>query len=248
MNDNNYFTGSDKFKFRCHARLACFNSCCRDISIFLTPYDMWRLKNKLKITSQAFLQQYTQVLETGAQSFPVVMIKMGLDNEKKCPFITGQGCSVYHARPWSCRMAPVDIVGDNQYRFCFDSVYCHGLNESQEWTVSEWADNQEVDLASALEEKFKQIPVNFKFTGLKTLDRHIKNMFLMACYDLDQFKIYIFKSSFLQEFDISPATTVKIKNDDLALMKFGFEWLLNKMDVGKSIKIRDEVKAMKGEK
>ncbi len=40
----------DKFQFRCHKGIACFNKCCENIDIMLTPYDILRLKNRLGIT------------------------------------------------------------------------------------------------------------------------------------------------------------------------------------------------------
>lgn len=49
----------DNFRFACHEGLDCFTRCCRDITIFLTPYDILRLKNGLGISSQKFLRNYT---------------------------------------------------------------------------------------------------------------------------------------------------------------------------------------------
>ena len=34
-------------KFRCYKGIECFNACCRDIDITLTPYDILRLKQRL---------------------------------------------------------------------------------------------------------------------------------------------------------------------------------------------------------
>ena len=38
---------SDTFMFRCHSGLECFNKCCRNLNLFLYPYDIICLKNKL---------------------------------------------------------------------------------------------------------------------------------------------------------------------------------------------------------
>jgi uncharacterized protein len=38
------FTWDDQFKFSCHKGLACHNTCCRDVNIFLTPYDVLRMR------------------------------------------------------------------------------------------------------------------------------------------------------------------------------------------------------------
>ncbi len=236
-----FFSADDKFKFSCHEGLACFNTCCRDINIFLTPYDVLRLKKNLGIRSSEFLAKYAHVIYPGLRAFPLVMINMDADKEKRCPFVSQQGCSVYPDRPWACRMAPVDIKGENLYGFCFDSSRCLGLLEQTEWTVEQWVVNQGVDVYQKMDEGFKEIPLKLKFTGFAGLDRHIKEMFLMACYDLDKFRKFIFESSFLKVFNVSEETTNKLKTDDLELMHFGFNWLLNQFDIKKTINLKEEV-------
>lgn len=80
----------DSFRFACHDRLDCFTRCCRDIAIFLTPYDILRLKKSLGISSEAFLRNYTATLVSEA-GLPVVLLKMRDDAAKSCPFVTPQG-------------------------------------------------------------------------------------------------------------------------------------------------------------
>ena len=50
-----------KFKFRCHKDIKCFTKCCSNIDILLTPYDVLRLKKRLKLSSAEFLSNYTYV-------------------------------------------------------------------------------------------------------------------------------------------------------------------------------------------
>ena len=96
----------DVFRFDCHSKLDCFTRCCRDITIFLTPYDIVRMKNALQLSSGAFLAQYTvtMIADTG---LPVVILKMADDDRKSCPFVTPQGCAIYQDRPWACRIYPL---------------------------------------------------------------------------------------------------------------------------------------------
>jgi hypothetical protein len=49
----------DSFAFRCHEGLSCFNTCCRNKLLPLTPYDVLRLKVALGLHSDDFLQRYT---------------------------------------------------------------------------------------------------------------------------------------------------------------------------------------------
>ena len=41
----------DTFRFRCHPGVSCFNTCCADVNIFLSPYDVLRLTERLGLTS-----------------------------------------------------------------------------------------------------------------------------------------------------------------------------------------------------
>ena len=50
-------TSEDDFRFECRPGLECFTRCCRDITIFLTPYDVLRMKNALNISSGDFLSE-----------------------------------------------------------------------------------------------------------------------------------------------------------------------------------------------
>ena len=62
---------NDVFQFACHPGVPCFNDCCGDVNIFLTPYDIIRLKSHLKISSGEFLQKYTISPFDKKQKFPV---------------------------------------------------------------------------------------------------------------------------------------------------------------------------------
>ena len=77
----------DKFKFACHSGVECFNDCCGDVNIFLTPYDVLRLKNALGISSQDFLDKYTLLPAAEGQKLPVVVLRMQDDEKKSCFFV-----------------------------------------------------------------------------------------------------------------------------------------------------------------
>lgn len=214
-----------KFKFSCHEGLECFRKCCRDISIFLTPFDVLRLKNKLKISSGEFLEKYTIPFTAGYPGFPLFLIKMVEEENLRCPFITESGCSVYAERPWSCRMAPVEIRGEGVFGFCFDRSHCHGLKESKEQTVREWMKDQGMEIYEGVEDLFKEIPTRMKLSGQKELDRQMMRAFHMACYDLDRFRKFIFETPFLDVYEVPEETAKKIKTGDVDLLQFGFRWL-----------------------
>ena len=98
----------DFFQFECRKGIKCFNTCCANVNIFLTPYDVLRIKNNLGISSEEFLQKYTTILRPEKGIFPVVLLRLRDDKEKQCYFVSEEGCQVYADRPWACRMFPLD--------------------------------------------------------------------------------------------------------------------------------------------
>ncbi len=222
-----------KFKFNCHNNISCFNKCCSDVNIFLTPYDVIRLKNNLKISSQEFLDKFTLLPIDEKQNHPVVMIKMGRDEAKSCPFVTENGCSVYEDRPWSCRMFPLGVAspkdidknGEGEFYFILQEPVCKGYEEQRDWTVDEWVTGQKVDEYTEMGELFKEISLHCYFSKGKQLDPAKLEMFYTVCYNIDKFREFVFESTFLKRFEFDEETINKIKYDDKELLIFGFKWL-----------------------
>ncbi len=216
----------DKFKFDCHSGLPCFRECCRDINIFLTPYDVIRLKKILGITSSEFLKKYTGDFNAPGVKFPVPYLKMNEEDRLKCPFLTESGCAVYQERPWSCRMAPVDMAGPGRFRLAFDREKCLGLNEDREWTVRDWMEMQDMIVYDTVEASFKEIPYLIRFTGIEALDRRIVQLFRMVCYDSDTFREFINRHKFLiREGGLEREEFRQSMKDETLLLKTGIRWL-----------------------
>src|SRR4030042_1145523 len=144
-----------KFRFSCRKGLSCFTQCCGDVNIFLSPYDVLRMKRALKLSSGKFLGKYTLPPLLADQKLPMVLLKMNDDAHKSCPFVTPEGCSIYEDRPWSCRMYPLGMASSKTAQradgeeFCFvveEEFSCLGLKEDKEWTVEEWWKNQGIDI------------------------------------------------------------------------------------------------------
>ncbi len=222
-----------KFQFRCHKDINCFNKCCTDVNIFLTPYDIIRLKNHLHISSQEFLDKYTFLPIDEKQNHPVVMLKMEQDENKSCPFVRDSGCSVYEDRPWSCRMFPLGVAspkengttGDEEFYFILDEPVCQGHKEQRLQTVEEWMEDQEVKDYSEMGNQFKEISLHEYFKKGKQLEPAKQEMFYTVCYNIDKFREFVFESSFLKRFEINEDTIIKIKEDDKELLLFGLNWL-----------------------
>lgn len=227
----------DKFRFACHPGVPCFGKCCANINIFLTPYDVLRMKNAKGISSSEFLKEYTIPLSLGENQLPVILLKMNEDDEKKCPFVSDDGmCTIYNDRPWACRMYPIGLAssktgtGDEGEEFCFivneSDELCKGFEEGNEISIGEWMGGQDVAEFNEKSASFMQLTLHPHLKEKKVLEEGKIQMFLTACYDLDSFRSMIFESTFLDRFEISDELIEKLKTDDEALLEFAVtKWL-----------------------
>jgi hypothetical protein len=50
-------------------------------------------------------------------------------------------------------------------------------------------------------------------------------MFVMACYNTERFRDFVFKSRFLDKFDVDKELIDAMRTDDAKLLEFAFLWL-----------------------
>jgi Fe-S-cluster containining protein len=218
-------TWDDSFNFRCHKDIDCFNSCCKDITIFLNPLDVGRLRTTLGMNSTDFLEKHTHQLISEKTGIPAVVLKMNDDEEKSCPFVCEEGCSVYEARPFSCRIYPLDTEQGVEYRFIVGSDFCHGLKDSRELTVEEWRKSQGLYFYDDMDHNLKDVMHAEEVWEDKIQDPRMQDMILMSLYDPDRFREFVFNTSFLQKFNVDDDIIEMIKSDDVSLLYFASQWL-----------------------
>src|SRR6266498_2538057 len=80
-------TENSRFKFRCHKDIKCFTACCSNINIVLPPYDLLRLRKRLGMTTEDFINKYCTIEILAKTLLPVIILKMGADEKKSCPFV-----------------------------------------------------------------------------------------------------------------------------------------------------------------
>ncbi len=237
-------TPGDQFVFRCGRELDCFTTCCRDVSIALTPYDVLRLKNALGLDSTEFLERYTLPLLSAEQKFPLVILRMDAET-KKCPFVSQQGCGVYRDRPWACRMYPLGVAApkqatatDQPFHFVLREDLCHGHGCGETRSVSEWLSEQGVEEYEMMAAPFQEITLHEFWERGTALTPDQVAMFYMACYDLDRFRRFVFESRFLQLFEVDDARIEALRSDDEELLEFALQWLRFCIFGEKSMKMR----------
>lgn len=225
----------ETFSFRCHSEVACFNRCCRNLNLFLYPYDVLRLKNCLGITSGRFLDEYVDVVMRPGAFFPEVLLRMAENEEKTCPFLTGEGCSVYPDRPDTCRTFPVEQgslydAGTGKTRlahFFRPPDFCQGQHETSVWTVGAWIGDQEAEEHNRMTLAWSDIKRLFQADPWKGEgpEGPRAKMAFMATYNIDAFRDFVFESSFLKRHKVKKDVRRKVAASEKALLKFGFEWV-----------------------
>ncbi|MGA7279836.1 MAG: YkgJ family cysteine cluster protein [Desulfocapsaceae bacterium] len=237
-------TLDSKLKFRCHPGVRCFTACCGNIKIVLTPYDILILTQRLQMPAHEFLYTYTIPTYLEKTDMPGVMLKMRED-DNKCPFVTPDGCTVYSDRPTACRYYPVgmadfreggskdadgneNVAEEEKFFFLVKEDYCKGHEEDKIWTVREWRADQGVDVRDEMNKKWLRLIMRRKSYGHQaSLSEQAKRMFFMASTDLAHFRRFIFESSFLDTYILDQKTIDKIREDDVELMLFSFDYLAN---------------------
>jgi len=223
------------FRFSCHKGISCFNECCAKLRLILTPYDVLRLKNRLGLSSEEFLDKYTDTDLKSDSRFPMARLKMKDDKKRRCPFVTVNGCRVYEDRPGACRLYPVGRASRlgradgekdaGEKFFLVEESHCFGFQEKSLWTLEEWLSHEGVSEYNTMNDKWLEIIGSNKSLGPKEAIPKKVRMFFMASYNLDKFREFIFQGRFFSLFDVDQELKGRLKNDDVALMGFAFDWL-----------------------
>jgi len=223
----------EAFTFACHPGVPCFNTCCHDVSILLTPLDVLQLARAQGMKTQDFLDMHTQNPITRELQLPVVMLKMKAEEGKPCPFLGDDGCTVYDSRPWACRMYPLGMalpparagVTPEPVYFLLEDDYCQGRHQDVSWTPGSWRADQKVAERDRIEAGYREVVSHPWFIGGRRLDPRRMHMLYTACYDLDTFRSFVFESTFLERFELEPELVAELRGSDEALLAFAFRWL-----------------------
>lgn len=225
----------DMFSFQCHQGLSCFNKCCHNLNLFLYPYDIIRLKNRLGISSDQFLDTYVDIVLRPDNFFPEVLLRMADNDERSCPFLNKNGCTVYPDRPDTCRTFPVEqgmiynTEIQNKKLICFfrPPDFCLGQHEETLWSTASWARDQDAVFYNRMTAQWAAIKHLFQSNPweVQGTEGQGGKMAFMAAFNVNRFREFVFNSSFLKRYKVKAGILKKIKTDDVELMKFGFSWI-----------------------
>ncbi|MGO8821501.1 MAG: YkgJ family cysteine cluster protein [Desulfomonilaceae bacterium] len=226
-------TRKDCFQFYCGPSVPCFTECCRKLDLALTPYDVLRLYTRLDKSPSEFLEDYTDIKAVSRHGFPEVFLKMDVDEEKLCPFVSKDGCTVYEDRPGACRIYPLGRASsknrstdlNEEFYFVVRESHCRGFERTKNWIVDEWLSDQDLGQYNRLNDKLMELYMLGFRRGSAQFSTQQLQMFMMACYNLRKFREFIFRSSFLTKFELSSEDIELIRENDVILLEFSFRWL-----------------------
>ena len=101
---------------------------------------------------------------------------------------------------------------------------CKGLQEPAEQQISAWLEGQDIGPFDEMNELFSDVTRPLIAQKLDIDNPSILKMVFMALYNLDKFREFVFNSTFLDRFEVEPERVKLIKEDELALLKFAFDW------------------------
>jgi Fe-S-cluster containining protein len=240
----------ERFRFRCRKGIACFNKCCENTDILLTPYDLLRLKNRLDLSSREFIDRYTRDCELDSHGMPG--LKLGhKPGTAACVFLTPEGCGVYSDRPSACRYYALGLMSlrkkgspaDEDSYFVVKEAHCLGHHEPHEQTVREYRAEQGVDRYDEANHEWRRIVLK-KRSGGPAVGRPSQRsfeLFFLASYDLDGFRAFVASEGFRKVFSLHDSEYRDLLTNEEALLQFAFRYLRQALYGERTIPLKEGV-------
>ena len=223
-------TPEGTFTFHCHPGVPCFNDCCAQTTIVLSPYEVLRLKQYLGLSAAEFLRLYTRREADPASGLPLVLLQLRQDERRSCPFSSPAGCQVYPARPAACRYYPVGVghwwseAGLEEGAVYFREAHCCGFSGDRTWTLATWRRNQGLEEYDELNRSWKSILLRVAARANRPVSARLREEFYSYLYDLEVFKNFIFTTDFLNLFAVEAEVLAAMQTDEVALLRFAYRY------------------------
>jgi uncharacterized protein len=224
----------DKIRFHCHKGIACFNKCCENIDIMLTPYDIVRLKKRFGMTAREFIDRYTVDFQMDGHGMPGLKLRTQ-EGSTACVNLTAEGCGVYTDRPAACRYYALGMVAmrrkeaarEEDSYFVVKEEHCLGHFEPKVQTIRDYRKEQGVDEYDEINREWREIVLKKRSSG-PTIGRPSERsfeLFYLASYDVDGFREFAASPGFDEVFALDLAFKQELMEDEVKLLRFGFQLL-----------------------
>lgn len=225
---------TELFQFECGPDSPCYNRCCADVAIPLTPYDVARIRRNLEISCEDFLNTFTEQIIMPETGISLPMLKMLASPDSPCPFVNPAGCLVYEDRPGACRSWPIGRAsslgaeGIRQRYFLIREDYCQGFCSKKKYTPLEWQIFEGMSKDNFYNDLYMRFLSKIHASG-KALDRQNAGMCFLCLYQLDRFRELIIKMGIFSRLEIDGKWEREIMENsasgDEACLDFALKWL-----------------------
>lgn len=248
LDDHQQLQPGESFRFACHPGVPCFNACCSNLNLMLTPYDTLRLRKSTGQSSREFVRLFAELSAMPGVGLPMLKMKMLDSAGRKCPFQRPEGCAVYPHRPSACRTYPLgratqpgedgaDGAGDEpgqsnkiiERLFVIREPHCRGFEAGTEMDFSAWVADQGLAEYNAANDRYMGLAAGLREMigrGMPPLSQKQTGMAGLALYQPDEFRMFLGQSGLLERLDISDERKAGVlSGDEEACLDFGFDWL-----------------------
>jgi Fe-S-cluster containining protein len=192
--------------------VACWNACCHGADVTLTPCDILVLAKHFMMRPAKFVATYTVPAIHAGSGLPVPKLVMTSstdpgdgpgDGKGPCVFMDEEaGCTVYGARPVTCRYYPMGLgaikmkghEAREEMYFLVKETHCKGHAEDREQSVTEFRKEQGVEPYDLINERWIDLLMqmaSWRSMGGpmgKDVSKQTKKMFYMISTDVDAFR------------------------------------------------------------
>lgn len=239
LDEHQQLQPGESFRFACHPGVRCFNACCSDLSLMLTPYDTLRLRKHTGQSSREFVRLFADLMAMPGVGLPLLKMKMLQSAGRKCPFQRPEGCAVYPHRPSACRTYPLGRAtqpkegGEDgatlERLFVIREPHCKGFEEGRDMDFAAWTADQGLAEYNAANDRYMALASGLREMighGMPPLNQKQTGMAGLALYQPDEFRMFLGQSGLLERLEVSDERKAQVlSGDEEACLEFGYDWL-----------------------
>lgn len=224
----------ETFVFDCGPHMPCFNRCCAELTLPLTPYDVVRLRRQLGMSGEDFLRTFASMRSFPDTGFPLPLLRMLESPDAPCPFVTPAGCSVYEDRPGACRCYPLGrgarmgADGVAERFFLVREEHCLGFDHGTARTPAQWFANEGMDRYTDFNDRYMRLMAMVRATE-RQLEPRLATTAILCLYQLDKFRELITAMRIFSRVEVAPELQARIMEDSLAgdeaALGFALDWM-----------------------
>lgn len=239
LDEHQQLQPGESFRFACHPGVRCFNACCSNLNLMLTPYDTLRLRRATGQSSREFVRLFADLMAMPGVGLPLLKMRMLESAGRKCPFQRPEGCAVYPHRPSACRTYPLGRAtqpreggqdGEIEERlFVIREPHCKGFEEGRDMDFPAWTADQGLEEYNAANDRYMALASGLREMighGMPPLNQKQTGMAGLALYQPDEFRMFLGQSGLLERLDMTgERKTQVLSGDEEACLEFGCDWL-----------------------